>query len=78
MITVVFYGKLRELFGSEMTVEEKIATVGQLVDFLAKRKPEVEQLRKYLLFSVNQKQASPETAVHDGDRVAIFFIPTGG
>lgn len=77
-ITAVFYGKLRELFGNEMTVEENIATVGELVDFLAERESEVMRLKEHLLFSVNQNQASPETPLKDGDRVAIFFIPTGG
>jgi len=78
MITVAFYGKFRELFGSEMTVKENIATVGELVDFLAEREQEVKRLREHLLFSVNQKQASLETPLEKGDRVAIFFIPTGG
>ena len=76
MIVVRFYGKMRRIFGDEIKVKN-IRNIGELLNFLEKKK-EVEEIREYLIFSINGKRASMKDEIRSGDEVAIFIPPTGG
>ncbi len=76
MIVIRFYGKMRRIFGDEIKVKN-IRNIGELLNFLEKKK-EVEEIREYLIFSINGKRASMKDEIRSGDEVAIFIPPTGG
>ena len=78
MIRVIFYGKLRDIFGDKLIVEEKIEDIEGLMNLLAQKEKIVEKLKEYLLFSINKKQALLQDKINDGDEIAIFVTPTGG
>jgi molybdopterin converting factor small subunit len=69
---------MRELFGKEMTVEEPVGTVRELLDSLTAKEPAVREIEPFLLFSINQKRAGLDDEISDGDVVALFFMPSGG
>jgi len=76
MIVIRFYGKMRRIFGDEIKVKN-IRNIGELLNFLEKKK-EVEEIREYLIFSINGKRASMKDEIRSGDEVVIFIPPTGG
>lgn len=78
MITVKFYGKLRQLLGSEIKIEEEMKSIEDLLRFLAEKNENIKKLKEHLIFSINQKQASLHDEIKDGDKVSVFLPPTGG
>jgi len=78
MLKIWFYGKLREIFGECIELNEKFKNVEELINFLARKDENVEKLKDYFLFSINKKQADLNDEINDGDEIAIFVTPTGG
>ncbi len=78
MITVKFYGKLRQLLGDEIKIEEKIESMEDLLRFLTEKNENIKKLKEHLIFSINQKQASLHDEIRDGDEISVFLPPTGG
>ena len=83
-ITLLYFARLREQFGtgSETAAPPaEIKTLGDLVAWLRARgghwATELAEGRAYRL-AVNQDMADLETVLNDGDEVAIFPPVTGG
>ena len=78
MITVKFYGKLRQLFGEELNIDKKIDTIEDLMNFLEEKNEAIKKLKEHLLFSINRQQAKSHDKIKDGDEIAVFLPPGGG
>ncbi len=85
MITVLYFARFRERLGCEretMTLPDASATTVQAVlDTLIARGGLWQELLdsdRGVLVAVNQEMASRETAVRQGDELAIFPPVTGG
>ncbi len=77
-INVIFYGWLRERFGSEITIDEHVDTVNELLTVLSDKDMSIVTVKDHLLVSINQQKASFESPVDDGDNIALFLTPSGG
>ena len=82
-ITVRYFALLRERMGLESEVlswPDAGLTVGRLRGHLADRSPALASilLGPPLLVAVNREYAAADTALEDGDEVAIFPPVTGG
>ncbi|TCJ15393.1 molybdopterin converting factor subunit 1 [Parasulfuritortus cantonensis] len=81
-INVLYFARLREAFGTPS--EEVELAAGDVADLLAllctRGKPWADELSGQRAFrvAVNQDLAGPDTALADGDEVAIFPPVTGG
>jgi|GEM_PF-2089433 molybdopterin converting factor small subunit len=78
MITIKFYGKLRQLLGDEIKIEGKMESIEDLLQFLVEKNESIKKLKEHLIFSINQKQASLHDKIKDGDEISVFLPPTGG
>jgi len=74
-VTVLFFGRLKELAGRNEEVAEisEAATIEQLFALYAARLPELAKYRSSLVASRNQEFAAWDTPLHSGDEVA--FLP---
>lgn len=81
---VLYFAWLKTRIGigeEDLTPPAGVATVDQLLDWLATRSPAHEEAlkaRKLVRVAVNQEFAGPDTAVAPGDEVALFPPVTGG
>jgi molybdopterin synthase sulfur carrier subunit len=81
---VLYFAWLKTRIGTgeeDLTPPPEVATVAQLLDWLAARSPAHEEAlkaRKLVRVAVNQEFAGPETPVAAGDEVALFPPVTGG
>jgi molybdopterin converting factor subunit 1 len=83
-LTILWFAWLRERTGTGeelLSVPRHVATVGQLIAWLAERSPghaAALENRRTVRCAVNQDFATPTTPVHAGDEVAFFPPVTGG
>jgi molybdopterin synthase sulfur carrier subunit len=84
MIEVLYFARLRERLGCEreqLDYSPALSTVQQLATVLRERGGAWASelaLGKALRVAVNQRMATPDTAIADGDEVAFFPPVTGG
>jgi molybdopterin synthase sulfur carrier subunit len=82
-ITVRYFALLRERLGREsevLTLDAAAPTVGLVRGLLADRAPALAGFLRggSLLVAVNREYATADTALKDGDEVALFPPVTGG
>ena len=84
MVTILYFARLREAFGTakeELALPAGVANLGALRQALANRGEtwahELAQSRQVRM-AVNQDMASTDTPVKDGDEIAFFPPVTGG
>jgi molybdopterin converting factor subunit 1 len=79
-VTVLFFGRLKELTGhAEDTIEFKDATtIEQLFALYAARHPELLKYRSSVVASRNQEFAAWDTPLRSGDEVALLPPVSGG
>ena len=88
-VTINIDTGLHQLTDGQTTVQVEGKTVGQCLDQLVDRFPEIKprlfdkkgELHKYIDIYVNQESSYPEElakAVRDGDELHIMFLVTGG
>jgi molybdopterin converting factor subunit 1 len=81
---VLYFAWLRSRVGTaeeSLTPPDGVATVGQLLDWLAARSPGHADALKdsaVVRVAVNQEFAGPETPISANDEVALFPPMTGG
>jgi molybdopterin synthase sulfur carrier subunit len=83
-VNVLYFARLREAFGvasEQVHLPDGVMTAAGLLDFLRGRGEawarELADGRPYRI-AVNQDMAVPETALREGDEVAVFPPVTGG
>ncbi|MCB6184382.1 molybdopterin converting factor subunit 1 [Leeia sp. TBRC 13508] len=83
-LKLLYFARLRESFGretEEIVLPDEVATVGQLIQYLAKRGGAWEnELGEDKIFrvAVNQTISTAESELPDSAEVAIFPPVTGG
>jgi len=79
-VTVLFFGRLKELTGrAEDSIESaKATTIQQLFGLYAARYPELAKYRSSVVASRNQEFAAWDTPLHSGDEVAFLPPVSGG
>ncbi len=79
-VRLLLFAGLREAVGQkDMVLElEEGASLQQLVTRLGEQFPPVAKYQDRLLMSVNEKRASLDTALEDGDEVALLPPMSGG
>lgn len=79
-VTVRFFASLRESTGTGQTIVEvpEGATLQALIAQLLERYPGLHGHEAAWHFAINQAHAEPDSALRDGDRVAIFPYVAGG
>jgi molybdopterin converting factor subunit 1 len=78
---VLLFGAAADLAGGAREVEvpaEPGATLAEVWSGLAERYPDLAPMRGSLAFAVNGEYAGPETAVSEGDEVAVLPPVSGG
>ena len=80
IVTLRFFSVLREAFGAGVVeVELDPGTTGEeLVAMLAASNEEVEKLHSVIRLAINDEYVDPETALNDGDDVAVITPVSGG
>lgn len=79
-ITVRFFARFKELVGNSQITESVRdgATVADVIEQLRQQFPDLPLVAEQTLLSVNQDFATMETALNDGDTLAIFPPVSGG
>lgn len=79
-VTVLLFAALREAVGTgEIEVAaEAGATAGDVLARLADEHAEIARYRPIVRLAVNRAYAPPETALADGDEVALITPTSGG
>jgi molybdopterin converting factor subunit 1 len=79
-VTVLFFGRLKELAGhAQDSIESADATtIEQLFALCAARHPELAKYRSSVVASRNQEFAAWDTPLHTGDEVAFLPPVSGG
>lgn len=81
MITVKLFAMLRDKAGtSEVAVEERPATVGELIELISIRCPGIRDVLSCgrILVSVNQEFVKQDALLNDGDEVGLMPPFSGG
>jgi molybdopterin synthase catalytic subunit len=79
-ISALLFGLARETVGSgdiELDLEQP-ATVATAFSRLAAKHPKLAAMERSLMFAVNEEYAGRETALHDGDCLAVLPPVSGG
>lgn len=79
-IKVLLFAKLREIVGKEsvdLELPERTTALGAL-EALFEDKKQVEQMREYLLFAINQSYARPDAILKEADELALIPPMAGG
>src|SRR6185369_6106771 len=79
-VRVLFFGGARDATGHDeidIALDSPANTESARSQILS-RYPELQRFGKSLLLAVNQEYAQPETAIHDGDELALFPPVSGG
>ena len=79
-VRVLFFGGARDAAGHDeidVSLNSPANTESARSQILS-RYPELQRFGNSLLLAVNQEYAQPETAIHDGDELAIFTAVSGG
>jgi molybdopterin synthase sulfur carrier subunit len=79
-VTVLFFGRLKELTGHAEDAAEfaDAATIEQLFGLYAARHPELAKYRSSVVASRNQEFAAWDTPLRSGDEVAFLPPVSGG
>jgi MoaD family protein len=79
-VRVRLFARIREIVGAGQLERElgEGATLGDLLGALAAEYPKLADVTERTVISVNQKFATRETSLSDGDEVAIFPPVSGG
>ncbi len=79
-VRVRYFGVHRELAGAseETLVVPEGTTVATLVDRVMALHPDLEELRRDTVVSVNRGMGTPDIVLEDGDDVALFPPISGG
>ena len=80
IVTLRFFSVLREAFGAGVVeVELDPETTGEeLIAMLAASNEEVEKLHSVIRLAINDEYVDLETALNDGDDVAVITPVSGG
>jgi len=79
-VQVLFFGQLRDLTGrsAESLPLGEHATLRDVLQHYSEKYPSIHKLASSLALSVNQEYASQDSALHDGDEVALLPPVSGG
>lgn len=84
MITILYFASLRERMGrgeETLALPEGVTSIHDLIALLSARDPAGAAAFAHpnlVRAAVNQKFATADAAIHDGDEVALFPPVTGG
>lgn len=78
MLKIKLYGVLKEKIGKEIKIDSKFKKIEDVINFLIKKSSYIGEIKEHLLISINNKQASFDDVIKDGDEIAIFLAPSGG
>ncbi len=78
-ITIKLFAAYQEVYN---TPELKLdfpdrTTIGEILDYLLEKKPELEKLRDVTRFGVNLEFVEADTLLKDGDEI-VFIPPVSG
>jgi len=79
-VRVLFFGGARDAAGHDeidIALDSPANTESARAQILSQY-PELQRFGNSLLLAVNQEYAQPETAIHDGDELALFPPVSGG
>ena len=79
-ITVKMFGRYKSIMGAN-TIEITITggnTIWHVIDSLVKKYPRLEKEKKFILVSHNQRYATLETIIKDGDEITLSPPIVGG
>lgn len=71
------FGIVKEIAGGNSVVMDPVSTVAELKSFLSAQYPRLQQLSSFMI-AVNGTYASDNTAIHEGDEVAVIPPVSGG
>lgn len=80
-VRILFFGAARDAVGHaeiELEIAAPASTRSAFADVLARFPVLQQRFGRSLLFAVNQEYAAPETAVREGDELAVFPPVSGG
>ena len=79
-VRILLFAHLRERFGkNEMTMElSRGAKAFEILKILCRDEGEAKKMARSLLFAINEKYATPETEIQEGDEVALIPPVAGG
>jgi molybdopterin converting factor small subunit len=77
-VRVLFFGATASTVGLRETSIDLggNSSLSAVLDLVLREHPSLGSHK--LLFSVNQEYAGPDTAIHDGDEIAVFTPVSGG
>ncbi len=79
-VTVKLFAAYQEVYGtSELKLSfPRPTTVGEILDYLMREKPELEKWRELTRFGVNLQFVAAETVINDGDEIVLIPPVSGG
>lgn len=79
-VRVLYFARIREVLGLDAEEIEMVqgATVGDVLDGLAERYGIVQSMRTAIRAGVNDRYASREDVLSDGDEIALLSPVSGG
>ena len=79
-VKLLFFASLKDIVGSRQLHLDVAAgaTVADVLTSLEANYPRIKQYRPVVLTAVNEEYADQQTAIHEGDEIAIFPPVSGG